>query len=188
MATVIALNPATPARSRRARLRRLALRWGVGLSVALSVALTACTSAPPLAPADADQKAKAFKPGAGKAAIYVYRLDGWRGSAVRYPVSVDGASLGAVANGQYFVMEVDPGDHEVWVGWDQTMRRTANDPINAKLVLVQVQATAGGVYFVRADQKGQDHVAVSEDEGKRELLACCQRAADPRQGGRPLFR
>jgi hypothetical protein len=156
------------------------------ISTLLPTLLIGCASGPSLAPADDDQKAKRFSPGAGKAAIYIYRKDGRRGSAVRFPVTVNGTAIGAVATGTYYVVEVEPGDHEVWVGWDQSMPRTMNDPIAAKLVLIPIRAVAGATYFVRAAQTGQEHVAVPETNGRQELLACCKRASD-RSTERSLF-
>jgi hypothetical protein len=144
----------------------------------VSVVLAACGLRAVLAPAELDQQSKLFVPSPGKAAIYVYRLDGFRGSAGSFPVTVNGTALGRIVNGTYYMVEVEPGEHEVWVGWDQTMQKTASDPISAKLVLIPVNAVPGRTYFVRVAKTGQDHVAVPEAEGKEELLACCKRAAD----------
>lgn len=149
--------------------------------------LCSCAATPELSSAADDEVAKRFSPPAGKAALYIYRKDGFRGSAVRFPVTVDGRLLGAIANGTYYMLEVDPGEHEVWIGWDQEMPRTINDPIAAKLVLLPVSAVASGVYFFRAGQGDQQHVAVPHHQGKDELLACCK-LAPPRSAQQTIFR
>jgi Protein of unknown function (DUF2846) len=87
--------------------------------------------------ANPDQQAKAFAPSTGKAAIYVYRKNGFRGSGGTFPVTVDGELVGNIVNGTYYWLEVDPGEHEVWVGWDQTMPRGLADPIKPRIILIQ---------------------------------------------------
>jgi Protein of unknown function (DUF2846) len=153
------------------------------LSVRTSVLLAAVAASATLwsvvvrgATSEADQQAKTFSALPGKAAIYIYRKNGWRGSGGTFPVTVDGARLGRISNGTFFRLEVDPGEHEVWVGWDQATPRELSDPIKsrAKAVLVPIIAVAGQIYFVRVAQVKQGHVAVASEIGKAELLACCK--------------
>lgn len=138
--------------------------------------LMSCASMPSLAPQGADQRAKTFSPPSDKAAIYIYRKNGWRGSAVKFPVTVNGQMIANIGNGTYYVVEVDPGENDVWVGWDQDMSRTLEDPTNYKIVYFPINAAAGQVYFVRASQTDQNHEAVAPSIGKAELLACCKLA------------
>lgn len=154
------------------------LKFAAALLAALISSACANTTDFVVASSESDRQAKAFAPAAGKGAIYVYRLDGWRGSAGTFPVTVDGRLIGRIHNGTYYVFEVDPGEHEVWVGWDRSISRTVDDPVAAKLVLVPFNVVAGKTFFVRVAQTGQEHVEVPEQQAKQELLACCRRVAD----------
>jgi hypothetical protein len=146
------------------------------LALCAAVSLTLLAPLPGVA-AEPDQQAKTFTPLTGKAAIYVYRKNGWRGSGGTFPVTVDGKRVGQIANGTFYWLEVDPGEHEVWVGWDPTMPRGLTDPIKPKIILIPFNAQAGQTYFVRVAQQGWKHVAVIAETGKAELLACCTLAA-----------
>jgi Protein of unknown function (DUF2846) len=126
-----------------------------------------------VAPTADDQRAKSFEPAPGRAAVYIYRTAGWRGSAVRVPVTVDGRLLGQIANGSFYRVDLAVGEHEVWVGWDKSLAKTFNDPIVSKLVRFPIRAEGGGVYFVRVGQKDEEHVMVDSPAARPELLACC---------------
>ena len=164
----------------------------LGSALFLSVG---CITAPPLASGGDDQRAKQFSPARGKAAIYVYRKGGWRGSHVGFPVTVDGRFVGWIAKETYYVIEADAGDHEVWVGWDSTM--TSQPPASVPATLrgysvIPIKALAGRTYFVRAgqtDQAHQAHQAVPESQGMEELSDCCKLALTlERPKESPLFK
>ena len=112
------------------------------LKICAAVALLGYWPARGLA-AEPDQQAKAFLPATGKAAIYIYRKNGWRGSGGGFPVTVDGRRVGTIENGTYYWLEVDPGDHEVWVGWDKSMVHGPTDPIRPRIILIPFSAQAG---------------------------------------------
>ena len=127
------------------------------------MALGTLLIAPPVSADEQDLKAKAFAPSAGKAAVYVY------GVARACPVTIDGKRIGAIGKGHYYWLEVEPGEHEVWVGFDY-----GAGP-HAHVTLIPIIAQAGQSYFVRVRTTfaHDKHVAVNMETGKAELLACC---------------
>ncbi len=142
--------------------------------------------------AEPDQQAKAFSPSAGKAAIYVYRSSGSR-LPKRLPITIDSRRFGAgkkdfswlkgVAKGEFLWLEVEPGEHEVWVGW----RDGHGPPAHAKIELITIRAQIGQSYFVRTHLAFNDkHEEVSADIGKAEILACCK-LISTEQSATPLF-
>jgi hypothetical protein len=142
--------------------------------------------------ADSDQQAKAFTPSTGKAAIYVYRSSGSR-MPKRLPITIDSKRLGVgkggyswlkgVAKGEFLWLEVEPGEHEVWVGW----RDGHGPPAHAKIELITIRAQAGQSYFVRTHLAFDDkHEEVSSEIGKAEILACCKLIATV-QSATPIF-
>jgi hypothetical protein len=143
------------------------------LPLLLLALLQACTSLPPLSPVEEDRRAKTFAPADGKAAIYVYRLDGWVGSATKFPVAIDGKLLGTLANGTYYLTEVIPGSHDVSIGWGGGMPPSPPGSLNARVVVTTLETVADEIYFVRAGHGDQNHQRVDPITGRRELLACC---------------
>lgn len=140
----------------------------------LSLWLSACFAGPRLAPDNNDRTAKAFTPAAGRGAIYVYRHSHGRGYNVPIPLAVDGRDVGGVANKTYYVVEVDPGSHDVWLGWSPQVVR------NAKLSPIAVNVIAGQAVFVRAGTlSNRSHKTVDASTGKKDLLSCCKLAAPP---------
>lgn len=136
--------------------------------------LQACTSLPPTSPVEEDRRAKEFAPASGKAAIYVYRLDGWVGSADKFPVAIDGRLLGTIANGTYYLVDVTPGSHDVSIGWGPGMLPSPAGSLNARVVVTTLATVPGEIYFVRAGHGNQNHQRVDQTTGRRELLACCR--------------
>lgn len=147
----------------------------------MMASLQACTSLPPTSPVDEDRRAKSFAPASGKAAIYVYRIDGWVGSASKFPVAIDGRLLGTISNGTYYLTEVAPGSHDVSIGWDIGMPASPPGSLNARVVVTTLATSADEIYFVRAGHGDQNHQRVDRITGQRELLACCQ-LVPPMQG------
>lgn len=132
----------------------------------------------PTAPSADDQKAKQFAPALGKAAIYIYMIPGMRGIAAALEVTVDGRSLGPIDTQTFQMLEVDPGEHDVWIIYPYRKRFT---------ILVTVQATAGETYFVRASKVSHDQWLVDPTLGKNELAACCALSAAPPVAVETLF-
>ena len=149
----------------------------------VSLGLCACFSGPRLAPDSSDQQAKAFVPSDGKAAIYVFRHSRGRGYRVPIPLSIDGQRFGVIASKTYYVVEVEPGSHEVWLGWGP------EEVHNAKLIPLAVNVVAGQTYFVRAGTiSNESHKTVDALTGKKELLSCCKLAAPPVRASSSLFK
>ena len=138
--------------------------------------LGVCATAPLVAPGADDSQAKVVKPTNGKAAIYVYRNTsprGFGGKANRLQVILDGRGIGYVANATFFVAEIDPGEHDLWVGWEGM-----SDP---PFVLLLIDAVAGQSYFVRAGKKQEDHARVESSIAQQELVVCCVLAKQERK-------
>ena len=148
----------------------LSRRWWSILGIMVIVALVGCAPSFVLAPAGQDQQAKAFTPSIGKAAIYVYRAS--RGD-LQPLVNIDGRDIGYIAKGAFFWIEVDPGEHDVWVGLDKFRVSRLE---NLKQTLVSINALSGQSYFVRVD-KFTKHEAVNAETAKAELLDCCMLVA-----------
>ena len=131
--------------------------------------------------AEPDQLAKEFAPAAGKAAIYVYRSRSSLGPK-RWPVRIDGKRFGNIAKGEFYWLEVDPGEHEVWVGVG------GGAGPHAQVTLVPIRAQIGQSYFVQVyvGYAHDKHEEVSSETGKAELLACCKLVA-PETNAAPLF-
>jgi Protein of unknown function (DUF2846) len=133
--------------------------------------MSACLAGPTLAPKADDQRAKTFVPAAGRAAIYVYRHS--RGPAYKsfVPLAIDGQEIGGIAFKTYYVVEVEPGSHDVWLGLGPDLLP------NAKLIPLVINAFAGQSYFVRSGTAyNQHHEVVDASTGKKELLSCCKLA------------
>lgn len=78
--------------------------------VAVSL-LGGCASVP-MASLDDDAKAKTFAAKEGKSSIYVYRNESF-GGAIPITVALDGKVAGQTGPQTYFLLEVEPGAHEV---------------------------------------------------------------------------
>ena len=102
--------------------------------------LAACASVPQ---GDAQQDGinKTFMPKPGVAGIYIYRNDGI-GGFTKTDVSVDGKSIGQIANKTYLYAEVAPGRHVV-------SGRTKEVSIGG----VEINALPGKLYYVKQTSK-----------------------------------
>jgi hypothetical protein len=69
--------------------------------------------ASPQADADADAAAKQFVPAEGKANLYVARNQESFYNGEPFMVAVDGKLVGYLAPGMFFLVPVDPGQHQV---------------------------------------------------------------------------
>lgn len=79
----------------------------------LLAAASGCASVP-MAPPDRDLAAKTFAPQPGTANLYVYRASSF-GTAVKFPVTVDGKFMGELPGSTYLLTTVQPGPHVVGV-------------------------------------------------------------------------
>ncbi len=134
------------------------------LIAALAV-LTGCASVP-MAPKEQDAASKTFKaPSPNMAGVYIYR-NSFVGKALTKRLSIDGTLIGETANGVYFHREVTPGEH--------TLATQAEFGDNT----LKFNAEAGKNYFFQqyikmGTFKGSAGIqAVSEEEGKRNVLQC----------------
>ncbi len=146
------------------------------MGVFLALQLSVCAAAQVVASTASDQQAKAFTPPSGKAAIYVYRnssVAGFGGKAVRLQMILDGRMIGYLTTDTYFMVEVDPGEHDLWVGWENFLE--------PKLMIMPITAVAGQSYFVRSANKEESHKRVDPSAAQRELLACCVLAVPERK-------
>lgn len=103
--------------------------------------MTGCASVP-LRPKEDDLRAKNFQPIATLSRIYVYREKAFAGSALKFPLSLDGLFKGELAPGVFHVFDVAPGHHELFCAGS----------INATLPL---STDANVIYFVRQDLSDQ---------------------------------
>jgi hypothetical protein len=86
---------------------------------------------------------------------------------------LDGRIIGYLTKEKFFMAEVDPGEHDLWVGWENFL-----DP---KLILMPINAVAGQSYFVRSANKDESHERVDPAAAQQELLACCVLAVPERK-------
>ncbi len=80
---------------------------------ALMLAASGCATVP-MAPQEHDLAAKSFSTQSDLANLYVYRASSF-GTAVKYPVTVDGKMLGELPGATYIFVRVPPGPHTVGV-------------------------------------------------------------------------
>ena len=132
-----------------------------GLAVAVAAVLMGC-AAVPMGSVDEDSRAKAFKPPADKAALYIYRNETF-GAAVPMSVSVNGRNIGQTASKTYFQFNLVPGRYSI--------ESTAENVAELKL-----QMEAGRNYFVWQEVKMGMWMArsqlhqVDEDTGRAGVM------------------
>ena len=127
--------------------------------------LAGCASVPSADPAQ-DTAAKTFAVPPGRALIYVVRDGGYISGAYQlFRISLNQRDQGTLADGTYYVFAVDPGLHSVSAAGNENQER------------VQIQANAGGIYFVGVRSRiGMANARVSvaslsEDQGKAAVRA-----------------
>lgn len=79
---------------------------------AVAVALVSGCASVPMASPEADKQAKSYATSPTKANLYIYRNESM-GGAIKMTVSVNGRVLGQSGPKTYFLVQVDPGKHEV---------------------------------------------------------------------------
>ncbi len=126
--------------------------------------LAGCASVP-LAPPLDDSTAKHFQSSATQATIYIFRDEGFIGSARTFPVLLDGLPVGATAPKTFLMITVPPGRHRL-------------KSTELKTTSMELETQVGGIYFVRhtplVDSRGAWGVLelVPEDLGRKGVLEC----------------
>lgn len=110
----------------------------VCVALAAMLVISGCASVP-MASKDADAKAKQFATQTDKAAVYIYRDEGF-GAAVKMSVLIDGVAVGATAAHSYIYKELSPGQHVI-------VSKAENETSLA------IDVKAGQVYFVWQEVK-----------------------------------
>ena len=109
------------------------------VSIVASVAIiTGCASVP-MAPPDADAKARSFQTDPSMANIYIYRNETF-GGANTMPILIDGLPVGVTGPKTYIFKQVDPGFHAI-------TSKTETDS------LATIDAKAGMNYFLWQEVK-----------------------------------
>jgi len=139
--------------------------FSILLLVAL-LALQGCASVP-MASMNEDASAKEFKPDPDKANIYVYRNENF-GSAITMTVSLDGRVAGQSGPKTYFLLQAQPGEHEV-------------GSIAENSVSLKLKTEAGKAYYVWQEVKMGLWMARSalhevDEETARKAIVECKRA------------
>ncbi len=87
-------------------------KWLHAALAALSIVLAAGCATVPMAPPEADAKAKTFAVEPGKANVYVYRNAPF-GGAIPMTVALNGKRVGQTGPQTYFFWQVEPGKYEI---------------------------------------------------------------------------
>lgn len=136
-------------------------------SILLLASLMSGCASVPMTSMDEDMKAKSFIAQEGKSNIYVYRNESF-GGAIPITVALNGKVVGQTGPQTYFLLEVDPGSHEV--------SSIAENTSTLKLI-----TETGKSYFVWQEVKMGLWMARSllqqvDDEKGRKGVAECKRA------------
>ena len=141
-----------------------AFKRGSLVAVLLATAMLAGCASVPMASPQADAQAKTFAVKKDKASIYVYRNETF-GAAIAMPVSLDNKLVGRTAAHTYFLLEVEPGTHEI----TSLTENTASVKLNAE---------AGKAYYVWQEvkmgmfQPRSDLKQVEEAAGQKGVNEC----------------
>ena len=136
------------------------------LVVATLAFMTGCASVVPMAPKEQDSASKNFAaPTGNMAGVYIYR-NSFVGKALKKKLSIDNVVIGETANTVFFHKEVAPGEH--------TLSTESEFGEN----VLKFSAEAGKNYYFQQYIKmgvfvgGSNIQAVSEEEGKQNVLQC----------------
>jgi hypothetical protein len=94
-----------------------------------------------MASKERDAAAKSFATSADQSNLYVYRASEW-GTAVKFPVTLDGRMLGELPGATFIFLPVAPGPHTLYVSGEnsKTLSFTAEA---GKSVYIKVTPTMG---------------------------------------------
>lgn len=135
------------------------------LLFSITLIISGCASVP-MASDAADQRAKQFKPVAGKANIYIYR-DEYLGGALQMPVEVNGKNVGTTGPKTYIFLEVKPGKYNIM-----------SDGNKDKEDVITINAKKGNNYYVWQEIKmgllmgGTKLSVVDKKTGRKGVLEC----------------
>lgn len=133
--------------------------------------LSGCMAKVPLSTPELEATSKEFSPHGDRSLIYVYRITRGVGGGSIIQIQLDEKVMGSLANGTYFMFDVDPGKHNI-------LFQHAIHSGNTVKVLGDMQATTlytlpGQIYFLGCEITGVGvHIPdkelrlVSEEKGK----------------------
>ena len=137
-------------------------------SAIMLVSLLAACASVPMASSDADIQAKKFQsPSAGQATLYVFR-EGIFGAAIALNASVGQRMLGQLGPGNYFRVDLQPGDYDMRCSSTENSRSTTVSIATGETRFVEVAARIGlgaarCAVFEVTEQQGRSAIA----HGKR---------------------
>ena len=126
--------------------------------------LTGCATVP-MASKEMDAAAKSFDVRPDQANLFVYRASEW-GTAVKFPVTLDGRMLGELPGSTFIFLPVAPGPHKLFVSGEstKTLSFTAEAGRN---IYVKVTPTMGWV------SAGVSLTLMTdENEAKQDVVGC----------------
>ena len=85
----------------------------VAFPLCLCLLATGCVTAN-YASIEENQEAKAFTPAPDYASVYIFRESRVWGGGATFPIVVDGRPIGEITSGSFFVLQMVPGEHDVW--------------------------------------------------------------------------
>jgi len=138
--------------------------------VVAALLLSGCVSVPMASP-EADAQAKTYATLPTKANLYVFRHESF-GRTNKMTVSLDGKLVGQTTAQTYFLLQVDPGKHEV-------------ASLAENVSTLSVDAQAGKNYFVWQEVKMGAWSArsllqlVDEETGRKRVDACMRAQHNP---------
>ncbi|MCF6243597.1 MAG: DUF2846 domain-containing protein [Sulfurovum sp.] len=134
--------------------------------LAISFLLMGCSPKIPMAPEKLDTMRKQFNtPTNNKSGIYIYR-NSFVGSALTKTVYIDDKTLGSIANKTYLYKEVVPGKHKLATTSEFSPNLLAINTLSGKNYYFTHYIKMGLIVG------GANIEAVSEKEGKKEILEC----------------
>ncbi|WP_176062979.1 DUF2846 domain-containing protein [Anaeromyxobacter diazotrophicus] len=136
----------------------------MALTAAVVLAASGCASVP-MAPKERDDGAKTFATRSGMANLYIYRSSSL-GTAVKFPVVLDGKMMGELPGKTFILAPVAPGPHTVYVSAENSES-------------VAVDAQPGTNHYVRVSPaigwlSARVGVAIVSDEkeARNEVVEC----------------
>jgi len=125
------------------------------LLVTLSMLLSACASVPVAAP-EMDIKTKNMTPPPDKALLYVYRDAVFASASNLFEISIDGHSVGKLAEKTYLAVMLEPGKHRI-------TRETSTRHI------LPINVGAGKTYYAKISALPLTLSIVSENSARKEM-------------------
>lgn len=137
--------------------------------VLLTLLFSACVPKVQMASKAVETQSKEFYPNANSAYIYIFRIGSGVGSVRLLPVKLDGKLMGHLVNDTYFMLEVEPGEHTINLGYpvDHPQEKEFRN-----LYPINIDTLIGKMYFIsiewaHLEVTGIQLRQVSEIEGKK---------------------